>query len=100
MENPSANGESCGQSADIACDKISAVHNDSQMGAGHQDLKDEVTAISEISEDKVELEIISNGEEKVAVRKADNAKEKVGIKNKDISGMIFGPASRGKPRSQ
>lgn len=102
VENPSADGESCGQSADIACDKISAVHihNDSQMGAGQQDLKDGVTANSEITEDKVESEIIANGEDKVAVQKTDNAKEKVGIKNKDISSMSYGPASRGKPRSQ
>lgn len=102
VENPSADGESCGQSADIACDKISAVHihNDSQMGAGQQDLKDGVTANSEITEDKVESEIIANGEDKVPVQKTDNAKEKVGIKNKDISSMSYGPASRGKPRSQ
>lgn len=100
VENPTADGESCGQIADITCDKISAVHNDSQMGAGHQDLKDEVTANSETTEDKVESEIIANGEEKAAVRKTDNAKEKVGVKNKDISSMSCGPASRGKPRSQ
>lgn len=105
VENPSANGESCGQSADISHDKISAVHYDSHydshLGAGHQDLiKDAVTANSDMTEDKIESEIIANGEDKVAVQKTDNAKEKVGVKNKDISSMSCGPATRGKPRSQ
>lgn len=101
MENPSANGESRGQSADISHDKISAVHYDSQMSAGHRDLiKDAVTVNSEMTEDKTESEIIANCEDKVAVQKTDSAKEKAGFKNKDISSMSCGPASRGKPRSQ